>query len=96
MLKDVLHQRRAEVEAGEFEAQETTQLLHLLNRFSVDMTAVVDRAMGTDYASNPEILCIVALSRSDGLTFSELMALSGLPRRSVANLAKLLDRLVLE
>ena len=69
-----------------------SQLIRLLNRFSVGMTAVVDRAAGTDYASNAEILCIVAIGRSDSPSLGDLMAVSNIPRRSVSSLVACLER----
>lgn len=72
------------------DAASAARLVTLLNRFSVEMTSVVDRVIGTDYAGNAEILTLVALCRSEAQTFEELMSVSGLSRRSISRFAAFL------
>lgn len=63
----------------------------LLVEFSVAMTEIVDRAMGTDYAGNREIRAILCLIRSDATTLKALSEGTGMTKRAVTGLVKDLE-----
>lgn len=57
-----------------------------LGRFSDDMTLLIDRAFGSDWAENEEILALVAIATGNGASTRMISEHSGLSRRAVSRL----------
>ncbi|MER7070556.1 MarR family transcriptional regulator [Terrabacter sp. NPDC000476] len=61
-------------------------LAGLLGRFGHDLTSLVDKHLGSDWAENDEILALLALRHDMGPTTREIAQLSGLHRRALSRL----------
>ncbi|WKK71511.1 hypothetical protein Q0F99_19495 [Rathayibacter oskolensis] len=56
------------------------------------MTLAVDRAFGSDWADNEEILALVTIATSDGVSSRAVAEASGWGRRAVSRLVARLGR----
>lgn len=63
----------------------------LLARFSDEMTAIVDEAMGTDFADNGEIRVLLAIQRQLPPSTADLAELSRMNRRAVSRFVSWLE-----
>lgn len=67
-------------------------VIERLGRFSDEMTLLVDRAFGSDWAENEEILALVSVATGDGVSTRALAEHSGLSRRAVSRLVARLSK----
>ncbi|WP_353809505.1 MarR family winged helix-turn-helix transcriptional regulator [Agromyces sp. SYSU T00194] len=62
------------------------EALRLISAFSEEFTLLVDRAFGTNWVGNEEVLALVRIATVDGSTTREIAQVSGLNRRTLSRL----------